>query len=83
MTFDSLDDLKQSKITELPGNVPRYAVAPKPLLDGILSIWSIGFAQGWFDLLSKRGSDRTANEVFPEIDVLKFKDFLNRCWMRG
>ncbi len=75
-----MDNLKQSIITELPGNVPRYAVAPKQLLDGILSIWSIGFIQGWFDLVAQKGSDTTANEVFPEIDVIKFKQFLERCW---
>jgi hypothetical protein len=60
--------------------VPRYAVAPKPLLDGILSVWSLGFAKGWFNLPTQKGSDKTANESFSDIEVLKFRPFLERAW---
>lgn len=82
VTYDSLEDLEQSKITELPANVARYAVAPKPLLDGILSVWSLGFAKGWFNLPAQTDPNKTANETFPDIEVLKFRSFLERAWKR-
>ncbi|KAL5584045.1 hypothetical protein FOVSG1_015396 [Fusarium oxysporum f. sp. vasinfectum] len=82
VAFDSPESLRHSEITELPGNVPRYSVAPKPVLDGILSLWSLGFMEGWFDLTKHVGSDKTLNDVHPKVEVLKFKDFLSRAWSK-
>ncbi|KAH8586948.1 hypothetical protein B0O99DRAFT_527682 [Bisporella sp. PMI_857] len=83
VTYDSIESLQQSMVTELPANVPRYSIAPKPFMDGIMSLWSLGFAQRWFDLPFRKGDDGTLNELFPEIEVLTMKNFLNRCWGGG
>ncbi|KAH6663285.1 hypothetical protein F5X68DRAFT_144529 [Plectosphaerella plurivora] len=80
--YDSIEDLGQAKITELPGNVARYAVTPKPFLDGILSAWSLGFAEGWFNLPAQTGTDRTLNDICPTVEVLGFRAFLEKVWKR-
>ncbi|RSM05067.1 hypothetical protein CEP52_006514 [Fusarium oligoseptatum] len=78
--FDSIDDLKASKITELPGNTPKYELVGKPFIDGMMSLWSLGFAWGWYDLTSYKKSEKTLNEMFPDLEALKFKDFVARCF---
>lgn len=78
--FDSIDDLKESKITELPGNIPKYEFFGKPFIDGMMSLWSLGFAWGWYDLTSYKKSEKTLNEVFPELETLTFKSFMARCF---
>ncbi|KAM0415774.1 hypothetical protein ACHAPT_013279 [Fusarium lateritium] len=80
ISHDSEEALLQSNITELPGNIPRYSLVPKPVLDGILSLWSLGFVEGWFDLTKHTGSDKTLNQIHPDVQVLKLKDFLQRAW---
>jgi hypothetical protein len=82
VAFDSPKSLRRSEITELPGNVPRYSVAPKSVLDGILSLWSLGFVEGWFDMTKQVGSDKTLNDIHPKLDILKLKDFLSRAWSK-
>ncbi|EEU40021.1 uncharacterized protein NECHADRAFT_34150 [Fusarium vanettenii 77-13-4] len=78
--FDSIDGLKESKITELPGNVSKYGLVGKPFIDGMMSLWSLGFAWGWYDLTSYKKSEKTLNEVFPELETLTFKSFISRCF---
>ncbi|KAH7378922.1 hypothetical protein BKA64DRAFT_714097 [Cadophora sp. MPI-SDFR-AT-0126] len=80
VSHDSEEALRQSEITELPGNIPRYSLVPKPVLDGILLLWSLGFVEGWFDLTKHTGSDKTLNDIHPDVQVLKLKDFLQRAW---
>ncbi|KAH7274802.1 hypothetical protein B0J15DRAFT_556637 [Fusarium solani] len=78
--FDSIEDLKESKITELPGNVPKYELVGKPFINGMMSLWSLGFAWGWYDLTSYKKSEKTLNEIFPELEALTFKSFISRCF---
>ncbi|KAM5356921.1 hypothetical protein ACJ41O_003567 [Fusarium nematophilum] len=78
--YDMEEDLKESRITELPANIPRYAIAAKPFLDGILSLWSLGFIWGWFDISSAKGEDQTLNDMFPEFQTLGFAKYIKRCW---
>ncbi|KAM6521650.1 hypothetical protein FSOLCH5_006406 [Fusarium solani] len=78
--FDSIEDLKESKITELPGNVPKYELVGKPFINGMMSLWSLGFAWGWYDLTSYKKSEKTLNEIFPELETLTFKSFISRCF---
>ncbi|KAM6534220.1 hypothetical protein FALCPG4_007152 [Fusarium falciforme] len=78
--LDSIDDLKESKITELPGNIPKYELVGKPFFDGMMSLWSLGFAWGWYDLTSYNKSEKTLNEVFPVLETLTFKSFMERCF---
>ncbi|KAH6949742.1 hypothetical protein BKA56DRAFT_536138 [Ilyonectria sp. MPI-CAGE-AT-0026] len=80
VTHDSEEDLRQSKITELPGNIPRYSLVPKPVLAGILSLWSLGFLEGWFDMTKHTDNVKTMNDIHPDVQVLKLKDFLQRAW---
>ncbi|RSL65558.1 hypothetical protein CEP53_003628 [Fusarium sp. AF-6] len=52
----------------------------KPFIDGMMSLWSLGFAWGWYDLTSYKKSEKTLNEMFPELETLTFKDFMARCF---
>ncbi|KAI8723005.1 NmrA domain-containing protein [Fusarium sp. LHS14.1] len=81
--FDSIDNLKESKITELPANVSKYELVGKPFIDGMMSLWSLGFAWGWYDLTSYKKSEKTLNELFPELETLTFKNFILRCFGQG
>ncbi|KAF4976143.1 hypothetical protein FZEAL_7162 [Fusarium zealandicum] len=78
--FDSEEALKASQITELPANIPRYAIAGKPFLSGILSVWSLGFIWGWFDISSAKGEDKALNEILPQVETLSFATYIKRCW---
>ncbi|KAK2769497.1 nmra-like family protein [Colletotrichum kahawae] len=83
-TFDvkiePLYDLKKGIITELPGNKRRYLALPKGILDAVLCVWNIGFIQGFYDLEGLANPDSMLNQVFPNIPVLSFKEFMERCW---
>ncbi|KAJ3525473.1 hypothetical protein NM208_g11625 [Fusarium decemcellulare] len=82
VAYDTVESLRRSEITELPGNIPRYSIAPKPVLDGILSLWSLGFVEGWFDLTKHVESDQTVNDVHLSVPVLKLQEFLQRAWSK-
>ncbi|KAE9566165.1 hypothetical protein CGMCC3_g17655, partial [Colletotrichum fructicola] len=84
-TFDvkieSLYDLKKGIITELTGNKRRYMAFPKGISDAVLCVWNIGFIQGFYDLEEGLANpDNMLNQVFPDVPVLGFKEFMERCW---
>ncbi|EQB43253.1 hypothetical protein CGLO_18107 [Colletotrichum gloeosporioides Cg-14] len=79
--IESLYDLKKGIITELPGNKRRYMALPKGILDAVLCVWNIGFIQGFYDLEEGLANpDNMLNQVFPDVPVLGFKEFMERCW---
>ncbi|RSL68044.1 hypothetical protein CEP54_002961 [Fusarium duplospermum] len=46
----------------------------------MMSLWSLGFAWGWYDLTSYKKSEKTLNEMFPELETITFKSFMARCF---
>ncbi|KAH7169814.1 uncharacterized protein B0J16DRAFT_312471 [Fusarium flagelliforme] len=73
---DSVDDLKEGKITELPSHPYMYSFVPKPMLQGMFAAFGRMFAEGVFDLKP----ERTLNQAFPEIKPRKIKDLLFEAW---
>ncbi|KAI1029507.1 hypothetical protein LB504_010666 [Fusarium proliferatum] len=74
--YDSIEDLKAGKITELPSHPHMYPFFPKPMLQGLFAAFGRMFVDGVFDL--KPG--RTLNEEFPEVKARKIKDLLFEAW---
>jgi hypothetical protein len=76
VTYDSLEDLKAGKVTELPGHSTLYAFFPKEQLQGFLSVLGVIFELGHFDLKP----DHTINQDFPEIKAGKFRELFVKAW---
>ncbi|KAF4312024.1 Cytochrome P450 [Botryosphaeria dothidea] len=77
MRYDSVEELRAGRVTELPANRARYGVVPKQLLDGLLCVWGIAFCEGWFDFPGD-----TVAELFPDMKTTKFEELMRRCWGR-
>ncbi|KAM0345691.1 hypothetical protein ACHAPU_006346 [Fusarium lateritium] len=73
---DSVEDLKEGKITEMPSHPSMYSFFPKPMLQGFLAAFGRMFAEGVFNLQS----ERTLNQVFPEVKPRNIKDLLFEAW---
>ncbi|KAF9771783.1 hypothetical protein IL306_010554 [Fusarium sp. DS 682] len=73
---DSVEDLKNGRVTELPSHVHMYAFFPKPMLQGMFAAFGRMFVEGEFDL----NPERTLNEAFPEVKAQKIKDLLLEAW---
>ncbi|KAH6950937.1 hypothetical protein DER45DRAFT_637185 [Fusarium avenaceum] len=76
VTHDSIEDLKQGKITELPSHTHMYPFFPKEMLQGFFAAFGRMFVEGVFDFKP----ERTLNEAFPEVNARKIKDLLFEAW---
>ncbi|KAI8680826.1 NAD(P)-bd-dom domain-containing protein [Fusarium sp. Ph1] len=75
-THDSLELLKEGKITELPGHRYAYEHFPKEALQGMLATFGILFDEGQFDFKP----ERSLNDIFPEIKPVSAKKMLEIGW---
>jgi len=75
VTYDSVDNLKNSQVTELPANRARYPYFPKQFLDAMVAAMGMGMAEGFFDFKGP-----TLNEKLPQVKPVKVKDFLEEYW---
>ncbi|KAH7231555.1 hypothetical protein B0J15DRAFT_574934 [Fusarium solani] len=75
-THDSLELLKEGKITELPGHRYAYEHFPKEALQGMLATFGILFDEGQFDFKP----ERSLNDIFPEIKPVSAKEMLEIGW---
>ncbi|KAM0322080.1 hypothetical protein ACHAQA_009709 [Verticillium albo-atrum] len=50
LTYDSVEDLKNRKVTELPGQIPAYQFVPKEVLQAFSIAFGLWFANGAFDI---------------------------------
>jgi len=75
VTYDNLNKLKSSQVTELPANQARYPYFPKQFLDAMVASMGLGMAEGYFDFQGP-----TLNEKLPQIKPVKVKEFLEECW---
>ncbi|EGY23456.1 uncharacterized protein VDAG_04894 [Verticillium dahliae VdLs.17] len=66
--YDTLEDLKNGKVTELPSQVAAYQFVPKEVFQGFCITFGQWFALGAFDL--------TPSKVLPGLKPLTVKDAL-------
>lgn len=76
VTYDSMSDLKEGKITELTCYQEMYKHAPKEFLNTYIAAFGQWCAQGFFDFTGKP----TLNEVFPSIKTLSARELLEMAW---
>ncbi|KAF2436706.1 NAD(P)-binding protein [Tothia fuscella] len=79
VVYDSMEDLKVGKITELPSHAPMYPYFPKEQLQGFLASLGVLFASGFFDLKPAR----TINDDFTAIKPRSVRDLLTEAWKQG
>ncbi|KAM0553380.1 hypothetical protein ACHAPJ_007394 [Fusarium lateritium] len=73
---DSIEVLKQGKITELPSHPHMYPFFPKEMLQGLFAAFGRMFVEGAFDLKP----EHTLNQAFPEVKARSIKDLLFEAW---
>lgn len=76
VSYDPVDKLEASQITELPGHQDAYTRFPKDRLQWFLAIFEMWMARGQ-GRVSREGS---LNEIFPEIKPLTAKEMMERYW---
>jgi hypothetical protein len=76
VSYDSLETLKNSQITELPSHAEVYPYFPKPMLQGFFASFGILFEEGYFNIQPKK----SLNDQFPGIKTRKVKDLVNEAW---
>ncbi|KAK3362517.1 hypothetical protein B0T25DRAFT_524497 [Lasiosphaeria hispida] len=74
--YDSVEELKAGKTTELPSQVPFYQFLPKPILQGMAASFGLWFDRGLFDLKPAK----FLNQDFPEIKPMTVKEMLDQAW---
>lgn len=70
VTYDSVDKLAKGELTELPSHPPIYQFIPKPVVQGLFSMFGVWVTEGVFDF----PEDVVLNKKYPEIQTKKLKD---------
>ncbi|KAI1395075.1 NAD(P)-binding protein [Hypoxylon fuscum] len=78
VSYDSVEDLKAGRWTDLPGQVEAYKAFPKDQFQGFIIPYSLWLEAGAFDLKP----EKTLNDVFPEIKTFTVKQLLEKAWKR-
>jgi hypothetical protein len=78
VTYDSIDTLKQGKITELPSHPHIYPFFPKEAMQGLFSAFGLLFARGDFEL--KPDSSNSLNERYPDIKPKTVRELVQEAW---
>ncbi|KAI8649656.1 NmrA domain-containing protein [Fusarium keratoplasticum] len=73
---DSVELLKSGQITELPSQVPAYALLPKEAFQGMCATFGLFFEQGLLDFQQ----ETAVNRLFPDIKTESVKDMLELGW---
>ncbi|KAM6514468.1 hypothetical protein FSOLCH5_008708 [Fusarium solani] len=77
VTHDSLDLLLSGQITELPSHPSLYSQMPKDQIQALFATFGVWFEKGLFEL---KPTNKTLNEVFPEIHARTVKEVLEAGW---
>ncbi|UPL03669.1 hypothetical protein LCI18_014603 [Fusarium solani-melongenae] len=77
VTHDSLDLLLSGQITELPSHPSLYSQMPKDQIQALFATFGVWFEKGLFEL---KPTNKTLNEVFPEIHARTVKEILEAGW---
>lgn len=75
VVYNSVEDLRAGKISEIPAYVPLYDVIPKDLVLEMMAGFGVATATGLFTLEGER-----INEKYPEIKTTKMRDFIRTHW---
>ena len=73
---DSLEKLREGKITELPAHKYAYGFVPKEVLQSMLAYFGIMFEDGQFNF----EPEKTLNDAFPDIEPLTAKKIVEQGW---
>lgn len=76
IAYDAVEELKASRITELPGHAKSYDKFPKERLQWFLAIFEMWMATG----KARVPRDGTLNEMFPQIKPLTVMEMMERYW---
>ncbi|PSN66484.1 NmrA-like family protein [Corynespora cassiicola Philippines] len=76
VSYDPVEKLEASQITELPGHQASYPKFPKDRLQWFLAIFELWMARGQARVL-REGS---LNKMFPEIKPLTMKEMMQEYW---
>lgn len=76
VTYDDVEKLLTSKVSELPGHAASYDKYPKERLQWFLAIFEMWMATGK-GFVSK---EKTLNDLFPEIKPLTVRAMLEKYW---
>jgi hypothetical protein len=71
--------MKTGQTTELPGQVPMYALLPKEILHYMVAAHGVWFEEGVYDLKP----ERFLNDDFPEIKTMTVKEVLEAAWKKA
>lgn len=74
--YDGVEELRQSRITELPGHKASYGKYPKERLQWFLAIFELWMATG----RARVPREGTLNEMFPEIEPMTVRGMMERYW---
>ncbi|KAJ3464815.1 hypothetical protein MRS44_009601 [Fusarium solani] len=77
VTHDSLDLLLSGQITELPSHPSLYSQMPKDQIQALFATFGVWFEKGLFEL---KPTNKTLNEVFPEVHARTVKEVLEAGW---
>ena len=75
--YDSVVDLEQGKMTELPCQTECYGSIPKPHFQWFMSIFSAWTADEQVSFV-----EGTLNKKFPDIQCLDIRGMLEKCWLK-
>lgn len=76
VTYDSVEDLKAGKVTELPTHPAMYPFFPKEMLQGLLATFGLLFESGAFDL---EANDHSIVQKFPEVKPRTMRNLLEEA----
>ena len=76
VAYDGVEDLRASRITELPGHAASYDKFPKERLQWFLAIFEMWMATG----RARVPREGSLNEMFPEIKPLTVREMMERYW---
>lgn len=76
VSHDSIDTLRQGKITELPSHPQVYPFFPKEEMQPMLAAFGRMYDEGVFDFKP----EKTLNDRFPEIKARSMKELVQAAW---
>ncbi|KAK9366688.1 hypothetical protein V1509DRAFT_611294 [Lipomyces kononenkoae] len=73
VSYDSIEQLREGKITELPSHHTAYRYFPKPILQSVFSKFGLYVSAGLFDM----PADKSLNKLFPEIKTKTVREVIS------
>ena len=75
VVYDSLENLRAGKITEIPAYLPVYEALPKEFFLEMMAGFGVAMVTGVFDL-----GDDTLDKKYPDVQPMKMAEFISRYW---